>query len=111
MNIYRHSDAEEINITVVHDDRSYDCILITVLNDGKRKYAVLLPKEPEFVLNKKLLIYKLIENNDQTPQFENIFADEEYHYAVSMMNEVIGGSGYYELIEKYSKQFLEENNE
>lgn len=103
-NIYKHSEENEIIINIDLNGLDTECVLINILHSeyADNKYAVLLPKNEEFIKDKNILLYKMEEQEEnKILNLIEIFNDEEYEYVMELLNESLLNRPYYDLLNKY----------
>lgn len=106
--IFKQSESEETVIKItMNDGIERECAIVTIVEDDSNKFIALLPLDKEHVLKGKLLLYRLIENEEII--FDEIFNDEEYDYILDILTEILDDQGYYELLAKYRTKFKNDN--
>lgn len=103
---YDPSYFEELSIGIEIEGQQKDCFVVSILKSEYGNYLALLPKEIEYIKNKKVLLFRCIENEEDI-DLENIEDDAEYDFAEFLLSEVIYDSNLFLLCEKYGKLLKE----
>ena len=92
-------------VVELNDGSVKDCFIIATPKGQYGTYIALLPKEKEYFISGKLLLFKLIENDD----FSTILGiddDAEFEYADDLLDEIILDQGYIQILQKYKDKYL-----
>ena len=100
--IYDPSYFEELLIGIEIEGQKKDCFVVSILKSKYGNYLALLPREIEYIKNKKILLFKCIENEEDV-DIESIEDDAEYDFAEFLLSEIIDDSNLFFLCEKYGK--------
>lgn len=91
---------EEITVTLtLEDDSELECVVLTTLDAGGKKYMALLPMREEGDEEEgEVFLYRYTQSEDGLPVLDNIESDEEYDIAAEAFDSWLDDQEFDELV-------------
>ncbi len=100
------ANEEEMTVTLTLDDGSeLECVVLTIFEAGDKEYIALLPLDGQEAEDGEVYLYRYSEDENGTPDLENIVSDEEYEIVADAFDELLDTEEFDELV---SAEELEE---
>ena len=100
------ANEEEMTVTLTLDDGSeLECVVLTIFEAGDKEYIALLPLDEKEAEDGEVYLYRYSEDENGTPDLENIVSDEEYEIVADAFDELLDTEEFDELV---SAEELEE---
>lgn len=103
-NNQNENDDEMFVTLTLDDDSELECIVITIFEAGNKDYIALLPTEGEANDEGEVYLYRYSENEDGTPELDNIQSDEEYEIVSDAFDEWLDSQEYDELVDSEDEE-------
>ena len=92
--------AEDDTMTLTFDDGvEMECAVVAVFPVGEKNYIALLPLEAQDKEEAEVYIYRIIADNEDDVQLENIESDEEWEIVADAYDEFMDNEEFEELFE------------
>ena len=93
------ANEEEMTVTLTLDDGSeLECVVLTIFEAGDKEYIALLPLDGQEAEDGEVYLYRYSEDENGTPDLENIVSDEEYEIVADAFDELLDAQEYDELV-------------
>ena len=93
------ANEEEMTVTLTLDDGSeLECVVLTIFEAGDKEYIALLPLDGQEAEDGEVYLYRYSEDENGTPDLENIVSDEEYEIVADAFDEMLDDQEYDELV-------------
>ena len=91
---------DEITVTLtLEDDSELECVVLTTLDAGGKKYMALLPMREEGDEEEgEVFLYRYTQSEDGLPVLDNIESDEEYDIAAEAFDSWLDDQEFDELV-------------
>ena len=100
------ANEEEMTVTLTLDDGSeLECVVLTIFEAGDKEYIALHPLDGQEAEDGEVYLYRYSEDENGTPDLENIVSDEEYEIVADAFDELLDTEEFDELV---SAEELEE---
>ena len=100
------ANEEEMTVTLTLDDGpELECVVLTIFEAGDKEYIALLPLDGQEAEDGEVYLYRYSEDENGTPDLENIVSDEEYEIVADAFDELLDTEEFDELV---SAEELEE---
>ena len=100
------ANEEEMTVTLTLDDGSeLECVVLTIFEAGDKEYIALLPLDGQEAEDGEVYLYRYSEDENGTPDLENIVSDDEYEIVADAFDELLDTEEFDELV---SAEELEE---
>ena len=92
-------NEEEMTVTLTLDDGSeLECVVLTIFEAGDKEYIALLPLDGQEAEDGEVYLYRYSEDENGTPDLENIVSDEEYEIVADAFDELLDTEEFDELV-------------
>ncbi len=93
------ANEEEMTVTLTLDDGSeLECVVLTIFEAGDKEYIALLPLDGQEAEDGEVYLYRYSEDENGTPDLENIVSDEEYEIVADAFDELLDTEEFDELV-------------
>ena len=93
------ANEEEMTVTLTLDDGSeLECVVLTIFEAGDKEYIALLPLDGQEAEDGEVYLYRYSEDENGTPDLENIVSDEEYEIVADPFDELLDTEEFDELV-------------
>ena len=97
-------DGMTVTLTL-DDDSTVECAIVGIFDAAEKEYIALLPLDGQEAEDGEVYLYRYSEDENGTPDLENIVSDEEYEIVADAFDELLDTEEFDELV---SAEELEE---